>query len=134
MLSFAQGRPDVGFQVVERGVHSGENEAGLRVYRTERAFEEFAKEHGDDRVKRLVKNTDWNTDQLIVVFAGRQPSGGYSIDVKRIANIDVQRLQVEAKINKPRSDEMVTQALTTPYVIIRMQRQVAAIKVKFLTD
>lgn len=134
VMAFAQGRPDVPFQVVDRGANSGEEEQGIKVFRTERAFEEYVKDRGDERMRRLIKQVDWNADQVIIVFGGLQRSSGFGVDVKRIANIDIQRLVVEARITKPKADELVAQALTTPYVVLKTQRQVAAIKVKFLTD
>ena len=129
-----QGRPDVPFQIIDRGPYSGETEAGVKVLRTERAFEEFLKDKGEEKIKPLMKQVDWQSEQIVVIFAGQHPSGGYGIDIRRIANIDIQRLQVEAKVTKPAPGQIVTQALTTPYVILKMQRQVAAIKLKFLTD
>jgi hypothetical protein len=130
----AQGRTDVPFQVIDRGTNSGEKESGLKIFRTERAFEEYLKDRGEEKAQRLTKQIDWQTEQVIVVFGGQQSSGGFSVDVKRIASIDIQRLVVEAKLNRPGPKQPVTMALTTPYVMIRTQRQVAAIKVKFLSD
>lgn len=130
----AQGRADVPFQVIDRGMNSGEEDSGLKIFRTERAFEEYLKDRGEEKAQRIAKQIDWQTEQVIVVFGGQQRSGGFSVDVKRIASVDIQRLVVEAKLNRPGPNQPVTLALTTPYVIIKTQRQVAAIKVKFLSD
>lgn len=130
----AQGRADVPFQVIDRGMNSGENESGLKIIRTERAFEEYLKDRGEDKAQRLAKQIDWQTEQVIVIFGGQQSSGGFSVDVKRISSVDIQRLVVEAKLNRPGANQHTTLALTTPYVMIKTQRQVAAIKVKFLSD
>lgn len=126
------GQNDVPFQVVARGQNGGELQGGLKVFRTARAFEEFAKEVGQDIPKRLVKEVDWDKDQIVVVSAGQQPSGGYSVDVKRIQTIDIQRLVLEAVVNKPAPGSINTQALTTPFIVLRMPRQVCTIKIKFV--
>lgn len=129
-----QGRSEVPFQVIDRGNHSGESESGLKVIRTERGFEEFLRERRDNRGQRLMKMVDWQSEQIVVVFAGQQRSGGFGVEVKEIFHSDIQRLVLEARITKPGPGQIVTMALTTPYVIVKMPRQVAPIKVKFLTD
>ncbi len=131
---FAQGKADIPFQIVERGTNSGEKQQGLKVLRTERAFEELLKDKSEDHVKKLSKQVDWQTEQVVVVFGGEFNTGGYGVDIKRVTNVDVQRLLIEATISKPRHGQGVTMAFTTPYVIIKMPRQVASVRVKFLTD
>ncbi len=129
---FGQAQGDIPFKVIERGANIGEKEQGLKVLRTDRAFEEFLKDKGEEHVKKLAKQVDWQTEQVVVIFGGQHPTGGFSVDVKRIAKVDVQRLIVEAILNKPKPGQGVTMAFTTPYIIIKMPREVAAIKVKFL--
>lgn len=134
VAAFAQGRTDIPFQVIDRGANSGEKEQGVKVLRTERAFEEFLKDKGEEQAKKLSKQVDWQTEQVVVVFGGQQNSGGFSVDVKKVVGVDIQRFLVEAVLNKPNRDRGVTMALTTPYIIIKTQRQVGAVKVKFATD
>lgn len=134
VAAFAQGRTDIPFQVIERGTNSGEKEQGVKVIRTERALEEFFKDRGEDQARKLSKQVDWQAEQIIVVFGGQQNSGGFSVDVKKVVGIDIQRYVVEAVLNKPNRDRGVTMALTTPYIIIKTSRQVGAVKVKFATD
>lgn len=134
VAAFAQSRAEIPFQVIERGANSGEKEQGVKVIRTERALEEFLKDKGEEHTKKLSKQVDWQTEQIIVVFGGQQNSGGFSVDVKRVVGVDIQRYIVEAVLNKPNRDRGVTLALTTPYIIIKTQRQVGAVKVKFATD
>jgi hypothetical protein len=117
---------DVSFQVLDRGSNSGEKEQGLKVLRTERAFEEFLKEHSPAQADKLPKQVDWKTEQIVLVFGGQQRTGGFGVNVKRIVSTDVQRLTVEAILTKPSPGQGVTLAFTTPYTI--------AIKVKFLSD
>jgi len=130
----AQGKSDVPFQVMERGVNSGEREQGLKVIRTEKAFKEYLKDRGEDTLPKAFKDIDWSKDQIVVVFGGEQPSGGYGVEVKKINKLDVQRLEIEAQLIRPRPNTIVTQALTTPYIMIKMARQVAVIRVRFILD
>jgi hypothetical protein len=133
-LAVAAGRSDLPFHVLEKGINSGETQEGVKVVRTERAFEEFLKERRDERSMRLLKQVDWDTEQVVIVYGGQQASGGFSVDVKRISQLDVQRLVLEARILKPAPGQIVTMALTTPYTIVKMARQVAPVKLKLLTD
>lgn len=122
---------DVPFQVIDRGANCGEKSAGTRVIRTERAFEEAMKGVlGEDRIERITRNFDWDADQIVIVAGGEYPTGGYSIDVKRIHALDAQRLEIEAKLRKPGRGQMVTQAFTTPFVLLKMRKQVAVVKLK----
>lgn len=133
-MAITAGQSDLPFQTLEKGINSGETQEGVKVVRTERAFEEFLKERRDDRSMRLLKQVDWDSEQVVIVFGGQQVSGGFSVDVKRISQLDVQRLILEARIVKPAPGQIVTMALTTPYTIVKMSRQVAPVKLKLVTD
>ena len=133
-MAITAGQSDLPFQTLEKGINSGETQEGVKVVRTERAFEEFLKERRDDRSMRLLKQVDWDSEQVVIVFGGQQVSGGFSVDVKRISQLDVQRLVLEARIVKPAPGQIVTMALTTPYTIVKMSRQVAPVKLKLVTD
>lgn len=130
-LASSQGR-DVPFQVIDRGVNSGVKEEGVKVLRTSRAFEEFLESWlGAEKVHKLLKQVNWESEQVVLVFGGEHPTGGFSVDVKRIVSVDRQRLEIEAKLKRPAPGQMVTQAFTTPYTMVKMPREIAAIKVKF---
>jgi len=129
-----QGQAEVSFQVLERGQNSGEKTQGLKVFRTQKAYDEYVKEHGQNPVPKALKDVDWSKEQVVVIFGGEQPTGGYGVEVKKIVSTDVQRLSVEAILMRPRPGTPSTQALTTPYITIKMARQVAVIRVKFVLE
>jgi len=133
-LGTAQGRPDVPFQVLERGQNSGEKGQSLKVIRTQKAFEEYLKDRGEASIPKGLKDVDWTKEQVVVVYGGEQPTGGFGVEVKRIVNLDVQRLVLEAILIRPRPNTIVTQALTTPYIMVKMARQVAVIRLKFVLE
>lgn len=133
-LAAAQGRPDVPFQVLERGQNSGEKTQNLKVIRTQKAFEEYLKDRGETGIPKGLKDVDWTKEQVVVVYGGEQPTGGFGVEVKRILSSDVQRLNLEAILIRPRPNTIVTQAFTTPYIIVKMPRQVAAIRLKFVLE
>ncbi len=129
-----QKQPEVPFQVLERGQNAGEKEQGLKVFRTQKAYDEYLKEHGQSPASRALKDVDWSKEQVVMVFGGEQPTGGYGVEVKRVVSTDVQRLSVEALLIRPRANTPTTQALTTPYITFKMARQVAVIRVKFVLE
>jgi hypothetical protein len=50
---------------------------------------------------------------MIVIYGGKQPTGGYSVDVKSLEAID-KKLIVHWKLNSPGPGDIVTQAITYP--------------------
>jgi hypothetical protein len=130
-----QGGQIIPFKFLDRGSYSGVKEVGKRDFRTERGFEEFlASLNYGDRAKKYLRQVDWQAEQVVVVFGGERPTGGYEVEVKKAVRLNPQTIQIEAKLVKPRPGVMTTQAFTTPYMIIRMPRQVATIEIKFSTD
>jgi len=130
-MASGQGR-EIPFQILDRGTNSGVQEEGVKVLRTSRGFEEAMESIlGAEKVQKLIKAVDWDSEQVLLVFGGSHPTGGYSVDVRRIVVVDRQRLEIEAKLKKPAPGQMVTQAFTTPYTMVKMRKEIAAVKVKF---
>ena len=129
-MAFGQGR-DVPFQVIDRGANSGVKEEGVKAIRTARAFEELLEGIlGAEKTQRLLKQVHWDTEQVVLVYGGGHPTGGFSIDVKRIVAVDRQQYEIEAKLKKPAPGQIVTQAFTTPFTMIKMPKEVGALSLK----
>lgn len=133
-LALAQEKSDVSFQVIERGQNAGEKSQGLKVLRTERAFQEYLKGRGEETFPKAFKEIDWAKEQVVVIYGGEQPTAGYGVEIKRINRTDIQRLNVEAILIRPRPNTIVAQMLTTPYVMFKMPREVAVMRVKFVLE
>ena len=63
-----------------------------------------------------VPKVDFAKNQVVALFLGMKKTGGYSISIDKIQEIDG-KLILYKKVNRPKSDEMVTMALTNPFVI-----------------
>lgn len=63
-------------------------------------------------------------DENIYVYigAGEKPTGGYSIDVVSVTQPQPDEAYVCAVLNTPAPDMMVTQAITYPYAVIRINK------------
>lgn len=59
---------------------------------------------------------------------GEQPTGGHNIEVLNVYSKD-ERLHIEVKETHPSSEDMVTQAFTYPYVVIKVNETNASIHV-----
>jgi hypothetical protein len=57
---------------------------------------------------------------VVIIGLGERPTGGYSVSIARVVYSSSQAT-VEVEVERPGEEEMVTQALTTPYVIARLE-------------
>lgn len=64
---------------------------------------------------------DFRRETILAVFMGQKPSGGYSIDVQDAA-LEASDIYVDVIFNEPAAGAMTTQALTSPWVILRVLR------------
>jgi hypothetical protein len=70
-----------------------------------------------------------STDYYVAIFSGQKPTGGFGIDVKSVEdNEGVTSIIVEE--TEPSPGSFVTQALTYPYVIIKITTPVPTFSVK----
>lgn len=65
---------------------------------------------------------DFATEVAVILMAGEQRTGGYSIEPKG-ATVDGDTLVVDAAVKGPEPGMMVTQALTSPWEIIAVSRR-----------
>lgn len=60
---------------------------------------------------------DFATESVVILLAGMRPTGGFSV-APRGVRLDGRTLVVDAAINTPPPDAIVTQALTSPFAAI----------------
>jgi hypothetical protein len=123
---------DLAFTVIEQGVNSGVKKQSVQAIRSKQALDAFLKARGSDG--KPYRNINWTKDQLLVVYGGQQPSGGYRVEVKRVSLPSASKMVVEARLIRPAPNTIVTLALTTPYTVVRAPLKKTAVSVKFLTD
>lgn len=66
-------------------------------------------------------NVDFYENIVIAIFAGQQPSGGYTVGVSNIKRIDGD-LYVTLTFKEPGKNEDVSLALTQPYIMISTEK------------
>lgn len=75
-----------------------------------------------DLLKQKTGSYYWNDtteNPLIYIGMGLQPTGGYSISAERLT-LEGKALKILVSTKAPGSDEMVTQALTYPFLLLKL--------------
>jgi hypothetical protein len=75
------------------------------------------------RLAKLLKvdSIDWDKQMIIVISGGVQRSGGYSVELKKLAAAD-KTLTVHWTLNRPKPGQPVTLALTHPMLTVLVER------------
>ena len=68
---------------------------------------------------------DFSKEGVLFLTAGEKPTGGYGISVKTIRR-DGEAIVVNATVTPPPPDAMVTQAMTSPFLVIAIPKVDAA--------
>ena len=80
---------------------------------------EFKMLLGDEELKKLVKENDIDSANFILLNMGEKTTGGYSIEiVSEEERID--KIVVTVKENAPKSGENVTDVITNPYSVVKI--------------
>lgn len=82
---------------------------------------------------RPLPDVSFDTRAVVVAYQGRQPTGGYSIeitDIKRTGTV----LAVTVSERRPASGSFTTQALTSPFVAVSIPRPPSGATVRFADE
>ena len=82
---------------------------------------------------RRVPELNFTTQAVIVVFQGRRPTGGYSVNVRDIRR-DGTVLAVNVEERRPASGDVTTQVITSPFVAVTIPRPAAGTTVRFADE
>ncbi len=80
---------------------------------------EFRMMLGDDELKKLIKPTDIQTANFLLLNMGEKTTGGYSVEVVKVEELP-DKIVVTVKENSPKPGEMTTEALTNPYTVVKI--------------
>lgn len=114
--------PDAGqtssdLKVVAQGFHSSITDPFIAVVRDEAIYNKLAKL--DPNLPKL--SIDLKTNMVIAAFLGQRNTGGYSIEITRATNGEVQVTE-----KAPGKDVMVPQIITAPFKIVSFPVEGAA--------
>jgi hypothetical protein len=77
--------------------------------------------HGAQLTPPPVPDIDFRRDTVVAYFMGQRPSGGYGIQVTDVS-VEGGEAYINMRLTEPGAGEIVTQALTSPWVMIRVPR------------
>lgn len=80
---------------------------------------EFNMMLGDDELKKLIKPTDIQTANFILLNLGEKISGGYSVEVVKVEELS-DKIVVTVKENSPQSGQMAATVMTNPYTVVKI--------------
>lgn len=104
------------YQVLVTSQYGGGN---FQFYEIFTEAKEFKMLLGDDELKKLVQPNDINTSNFIILNMGEKTTGGYSIEVVKVEEFS-DKIVVTVKENKPGVGENVTDAITNPYTVVKI--------------
>ncbi len=85
---------------------------------TDSSLEEWYNKNNN---KEGLSSFDFKEHKYILIGAGERPTGGYSVEVTSVVGKE-DSILVDAKVNAPKADEMVTDAITYPSALIRISK------------
>jgi PrcB C-terminal len=79
---------------------------------------------------RPLPEVNFDTRAVVVVYQGRKPTGGYGIEVAGVRRVGTV-LAIKVNERRPASEDITTQALTSPYVAATIPRPPSGAQVRF---
>lgn len=73
----------------------------------------------DDKLKGKISTNDLQQSNFIILNMGEKPTGGYSISIESVKETD-KEIIIKVKENNPESGAMLTQNITYPYTVVKI--------------
>jgi hypothetical protein len=119
---FAQAADAIVVRNLAKGAFSGITEPTQQVIHTLAAWEQVWTRHWVNRSPAApVPEVNFDTEMVIVATMGRQRTGGYVIDIVRVA-AEGGKLKVFIQRRSPPPGSMTIQVLTTPFHMVAVPR------------
>lgn len=116
----SQGGP--AFRTLAEGTQSEATQFRTEVLNSEGDLQRWWTKIGGNPAVTAPKGVQWGKEMLVAINLGQRPTLGYKVYVETIAK-RLGQLAVTVVELKPAPGAMVGQAITSPWVIIRMDRQ-----------
>ena len=111
---------NVKFDIISQGQHSNISLPNQLVIKTKNDWLRLLKIQGNTQDFKNA-NIDFYEKIVIAIFAGQQPSGGYSVGISNIKRID-SNLYVTVTFTEPTAKQSVSLALTQPYIMLSTEK------------
>jgi hypothetical protein len=77
-------------------------------------------------------DVNWNSEQVIAINLGNRPTGGYGIVIDSVSRTEGRGLVVRYRERKPAPGQIVSAGITSPYIMLRVQRVMGRVKFEML--
>ncbi len=93
--------------------------AQIKFYEIISEANEFKMIKNDPALRKKVKPNDIDSANFVILSAGEKNTGGYSIGIEKVEETD-KNIIITVKEEGPKPGEMVTESLTTPFAIVKI--------------
>ena len=111
---------NVPFNIISQGAFSNISLPNQLVIKNNKDWQRVLRIHGNSPDSKKI-SIDFDDKIVIAVFAGQQPSGGYTVGVSNIKRIN-NNLLVTVTFNEPRKNQSISLALTQPYIMFSTKK------------
>ncbi len=112
----------VAYEVIAEGTQAAKEEAERVIVRDREELERvWSQAMGSRTPVPEAPEIDFAERTVVALFMGRRSTGGYAIRVSEVVR-EGEQLRVRYREREPGPDEMVTQALTSPYQIVSVPK------------
>ncbi len=119
---------NIGFTTIARGIDSGYQSASKTVIDNSEQWISLWQLHTyNAEPPPPVPQVDFIRYSVVAIFAGEQPTSGYSVEILSVENGGSQTkeqgaIAITLQYCQPKAGEFVTEALTYPYHMIRIPK------------
>ena len=111
----------VSVQTIAKGSRSGIREAAQIAVRSQSEWQKLWRQHSSTSTASVpLPVVDFDKEIVAAVFLGERPTGGYSVEISA-AEVTGSLLTVFVKETSPNPGAIVTQGITQPFHIVRIE-------------
>lgn len=109
------------YRVIAESYYSPFAHSSTEVYVARSLAEVIAISEGDASVVSACEGVDFEKEAVLFAFAGRFNTGGYSVKLKHIEKLRCNKVKVLFSISSPDMEAIVTQAFTSPSLVVAIK-------------
>ena len=115
------GGKTIKFDTISKGLYSQQVGKEYFVIKDTESFNQLLAIIANGNSVITNKDVDFSEEIVVGVFLGEKPTGGYSIEITDVLKQN-DFIEFLIKIDEPDPGQMVTEAITSPYHIIKLKR------------
>jgi len=93
--------------------------ASIRFFEILSEENEIVMLQNDEKLKEKIKPNDIQTSNFVILNMGEKATGGYKIGIESVVETD-KNIIISVKETMPEKGSMVTQEITTPYCVVKI--------------